>query len=75
MTEKESKDVQEKISGEGRGILQTAVLLACSAAFGGLAVALWNRKTLNRMHSELEEGRYDRTGREAVLAGREDDIY
>lgn len=75
MNEQELKDTNEKTSDEGRGILQTALLLACSAAFGGLAVAFWNRKTLNRMHSELEEERYNRAGREALPVGREDDIY
>lgn len=65
----------EKSSSEGRNLLQTAILLACSAAFGGLTVALWNRKTLNRMHSRLEEERYNRVEQEAAMAGREDDIY
>ncbi len=74
MNEQVLKDHGGKNSGEGRGILQTVLLLACSAAFGGLAVAFWNRKTLNRMHSELEEG-YGRGGREALPVGREDDIY
>jgi hypothetical protein len=39
---------------------KTALLLACSAAFGGLAVALWNRGELTQMqnqrnHSKAEE--------------------
>jgi hypothetical protein len=34
---------------------KTALLLAGSAAFGGLAVALWNRKTLSEMHRRPSE--------------------
>jgi hypothetical protein len=34
---------------------KTALLLAGSAAFGGLAVALWNRNTLSEMHRRPSE--------------------
>jgi hypothetical protein len=57
---------------EGRSVerkpWKTALLLAGSAAFGGLAVALWNRKTLTDMRKQSPEVPH-RT------AGREDDIY
>jgi len=45
---------------------QTALLLAASAAFGGLAVAFWNRKTLAEFRKPVPSRR---------SAGREDDIY
>lgn len=34
---------------------KTALFFAGSAAFGGLAVALWNRKTLSEMHRRPSE--------------------
>jgi hypothetical protein len=45
---------------------KTALLLACSAAFGGLAVALWNRGELTQMqnqrsHSKPEEAAVQRS--------------
>jgi len=52
----------------GHRLWQTALLLAGSAAFGGLAVALWNRKTLAEMRKQTPEPPH-RT------VGREDDIY
>jgi hypothetical protein len=51
----------------GWKLWQTALLLAGSAAFGGLAVAFWNRKMLAELRNQVPEPR--RT------AGREDDIY
>ena len=33
--------------------LRTGLLLAGSALFGGIAVALWNRRTLARMRQEF----------------------
>jgi len=50
----------------GRKLWQTALLLAASAAFGGLAVAFWNRKTLADIRNPEPCRR---------ITGREDDIY
>lgn len=36
-------------------IWKTVLLLVGSAAFGGVAVALWNRRELTRMHEQLHE--------------------
>jgi hypothetical protein len=52
----------------GRKAWETALLLAASAAFGGLAVAFWNRKTLADMRNRNPE-----PPRRTI--GREDDIY
>jgi hypothetical protein len=52
----------------GRKLWQTALLLAASAAFGGLAVAFWNRKTLSDIRDRPPE-----PPRRSL--GREDDIY
>ena len=52
----------------GRKLWQTALLLAASAAFGGLAVAFWNRKTLTDIRNRTPE-----PPRRSL--GREDDIY
>ncbi len=52
----------------GRKVWQTALLLAASAAFGGLAVAFWNRKTLSDIRNRPPE-----PPRRSL--GREDDIY
>jgi hypothetical protein len=41
----------------GRKFWQTALLLAGSAAFGGLAVAFWNRKMLAEMRKQAPEPR------------------
>ena len=38
------------------GALSTGLLILSSAALGGIAVALWNRKTLTTFH-ELEQHR------------------
>jgi len=54
--------------GSGPKLWQTALLLAASAAFGGLTVAFWNRKTLADMRNRTPEA-----PRRSV--GREDDIY
>jgi hypothetical protein len=51
-----------------RKFWQTALLLAASAAFGGLTVALWNRKTLADMRNRAPE-------QPPRAPGREDDIY
>jgi hypothetical protein len=47
---------------------RTALLLAASAAFGGLAVAIWDRKILADMRNRMPEP-------PQRSAGREDDIY
>jgi hypothetical protein len=52
----------------GRKLWQTVLLLAGSAAFGGLAVAFWNKKTLAEMRNRTPEP----SGRPIA---REDDIY
>jgi hypothetical protein len=52
----------------GSKLWQTALLLAASAAFGGLAVAFWNRKILSDIRNRPPE-----PPRRSV--GREDDIY
>jgi len=52
----------------GRKLWQTALLLAGSAAFGGLAVAFWNRKMLAELRSQAPEPPYR-------AVGRENDIY
>ncbi len=52
----------------GRKLWQTALLLAGSAVFGGLAVAFWNRKELAEMRSRVPENQQQ-------PESREDDIY
>ena len=52
----------------GRKLWQTALLLAGSAAFGGLAVVLWNRKALAEMRKQTPDPPHR-------AVGREDDIY
>jgi hypothetical protein len=47
---------------------RTALFLAASAAFGGLAVAIWDRKILSDMRNRMPEP-------PQRSAGREDDIY
>jgi hypothetical protein len=48
--------------------LRAAVFFAGSAAFGGLAVALWDRKTLTAMRGKSVD-------HPAAPKGREEDIY
>jgi len=48
--------------------LRAAVFFAGSAAFGGLAVALWDRKTLTAMRGKSVD-------HAAPPQGREEDIY
>jgi hypothetical protein len=45
---KETKD-SSKTPARARKLLRAALFFAGSAAFGGLAVALWDRKTLTAM--------------------------
>lgn len=52
----------------GRKLWRTALLLAGSAAFGGLAVAFWNRKTLAELRKQASEP-------PLRTVGRDDDIY
>ncbi len=37
-----------------RGVLRTGLLLATSAAFGGIAVAIWNRRILAQMRQQSD---------------------
>jgi hypothetical protein len=39
----------------GSGLVRTGFLLLGSAVFGGIAVALWNRRTLAKMQNRSEE--------------------
>ena len=61
-------DASNSVRPPRRKLWQTALLFAGSAAFGGLAVAFWNRKTLAEMRNRTPEPPH-RT------VGREDDIY
>jgi hypothetical protein len=65
---KSDASVRQSDRHSGRKLWQTALLLAGSAAFGGLAVAFFNRKTLAEMRNRTPDPPH-RT------AGREDDIY
>jgi hypothetical protein len=38
----------------GRRLWRTGLLLATSAALGGIAVAIWNRRTLARMRQQSD---------------------
>lgn len=64
----DSAESQPHSVSTGPKVLRTALLLAASAAFGGLAVAIWNRKTLADMRNRMPEPPQRSTG-------REDDIY
>ncbi len=49
--------VQEAEQGspaEPRSLLRTSLLLATSAALGGIAVAIWNRRTLAQMRQQID---------------------
>ena len=39
-----------------RSFWRTGLLLATSAAFGGIAVAIWNRRTLAQMRQHSDPG-------------------
>jgi hypothetical protein len=39
-----------------RNLWRTGLLLATSAAFGGIAVAIWNRRTLAQMRQQSDAG-------------------
>jgi len=70
MTEESAKEM-EKRPGQAsiaRKPWQTALLLVGSAALGGMAVAIWNRKVLADMRNRMAEPAKRNTG-------REDDIY
>jgi hypothetical protein len=70
MTAESANNAEEKPlpAKAGRKVWRTALLLAASAAFGGLAVAIWNRKILADMRNRS-------LGPLQPSAGREDDIY
>jgi hypothetical protein len=40
-------------------ILSRLALMAGSALFGGIAVALWSRRSLQRIHESVDRGRPD----------------
>jgi hypothetical protein len=44
------QDAPNSSSRKGLHLVGTALLIAGSALFGGLAVVLWNRKALSRLH-------------------------
>ena len=39
---------------ERRNLWRSGLLLATSAAFGGIAVAIWNRRTLAKMRQQTD---------------------
>lgn len=53
----QSIDSKEKqtVKGVGKDALRTGLLLLGSAVFGGIAVAIWNRRTLVKMQEEAEQ--------------------
>lgn len=60
----EQLDGKEEADGtapapRGRGIWRTGLLLTTSAALGGIAVALWNRRSLERIRqpNDVDVGR------------------
>jgi hypothetical protein len=58
MTERESSGEAQHLiraSGRSRKVLGKVLFFAGSAVFGGLAVALWDRKTLAAMRRKEEE--------------------
>jgi len=69
MTEETPVDAENLPLAEkpGRKVWRTALLLAASAALGGLAVAIWNRKILADMRNRISEPPQH-------SAGREDDV-
>jgi hypothetical protein len=70
MTNHKIDDGQSPASSgfSGRKLWQTALLLAGSAVFGGLAVAFWNRKELAEMRSRTSEN-------QPQPESRDEDIY
>jgi hypothetical protein len=38
-----------------RSFWRSGLLLASSAAFGGIAVAIWNRRTLAKMRQQIQD--------------------
>jgi hypothetical protein len=51
-------------NGKQGSFWRTALLLATSAAFGGIAVAIWNRRTLARIRQEISAGAAPQTYKE-----------
>jgi hypothetical protein len=46
---------------ERRNFWRSGLLIATSAAFGGIAVAIWNRRTLAKMRQHTPPGDSDAT--------------
>jgi hypothetical protein len=46
---------------EQRNFWRSGLLIATSAAFGGIAVAIWNRRTLAKMRQQTSPGDSDAT--------------
>ena len=46
---------------ERRNFWRSGLLIATSAAFGGIAVAIWNRRTLAKMRQQTSPGDSDAT--------------
>jgi len=44
---------------ERRNLWRSGLLIATSAAFGGIAVAIWNRRTLAKMRQQTSPGDSD----------------
>jgi hypothetical protein len=44
---------------ERRNLWRSGLLIATSAAFGGIAVAIWNRRTLAKMRQQTPPGDSD----------------
>ena len=43
------ESIAQVLPAQRRNLWRTSLLLASSAAFGGIAVAIWNRRTLAKM--------------------------
>jgi hypothetical protein len=44
---------------ERRSLWRSGLLIATSAAFGGIAVAIWNRRTLAKIRQQISPGDSD----------------
>lgn len=64
--QKNDAEQAQSAPSRARKLLRAAIFFAGSAAFGGLAVALWDRKTLAAMRGR---------GAEPAPRERDEDIY
>lgn len=69
MTARNERPEPDQEDGKRGSLWRTALLLTTSAVFGGIAVAIWNRRTLARIRQEITSAATPQVSRQKDPSG------